>query len=149
MPAEFNGGNKKKTTTRARVNDSSPQSQALLLENQSKKEAERDEEKAEGMEIDHREKGGAGGEEKRMNEFGGYTLFFGTNQWILFQRLHLLLCERLALLKRTQDELVEEYECEQQARLVQAQVYAQKGPGLEAELVGCHILTIYFIFYFI
>lgn len=57
----------------------------------------------------------------------GYTLFFGTNNWLLFIRLYHMICERLALLKRRAEELAEEYEFEKLVRERQTKLYEKYG----------------------
>jgi paired amphipathic helix protein Sin3a len=61
-----------------------------------------------------------------------YTLFFGTDYWLLFVRLHAILCERLAIIRNTTDELVEEYNVELQFQESQKQAYNKYGHSTES-----------------
>lgn len=61
-----------------------------------------------------------------------YVLFFGTNSWVLFVRLHSILSDRLATIKKRTEELVDEYNVELQLRERQEQIYEQHGQSAEA-----------------
>ena len=61
-----------------------------------------------------------------------YTLFFASNSWLLFIRLHALLCERLSIIQKRTDELVEEYEEELKFHERQREAFDKFGNTPEA-----------------
>lgn len=64
-------------------------------------------------------------------------LFFGTNSWLVFVRLHHLLCERLALLKKRATELFEEYHLEEKVREHQDRIFKKHGrASIESQLAN-------------
>ncbi|CAK5078700.1 unnamed protein product [Meloidogyne enterolobii] len=65
-----------------------------------------------------------------------YIQFFGTNSWILFIRLHAILCDRLATIKKCTEELVEEYDEEIKFREKQRRVYKKYGDSEESHLLN-------------
>ena len=73
--------------------------------------------------------------ERRINENQRYTVFMGTNAFVLFIRLHLLLVERLAIFYRQTEELVEEYRFEECIKQHQAEIFAEHGRSDESLLV--------------
>uniref|UniRef100_A0A915ELY5 Sin3 C-terminal domain-containing protein n=1 Tax=Ditylenchus dipsaci TaxID=166011 RepID=A0A915ELY5_9BILA len=60
----------------------------------------------------------------------GYTLFFSSNSWLIFIRLHHIICERLACLKKRSEELIKEYEFEKQIRERQEKIYQAHGKAV-------------------
>lgn len=65
-----------------------------------------------------------------------YVQFFGTNTWILFIRLHAILCDRLATIKKCTEELVEEYDEELKFRDKQRRVFKKYGDSEESHLLN-------------
>ncbi|EFO25910.1 hypothetical protein LOAG_02581 [Loa loa] len=51
------------------------------------------------------------------NETSTYRLFYGANTWCIFIRLHHLMCDRLAYLKRKHREIIKNYEVEERIRM--------------------------------
>ncbi|KAL3085001.1 hypothetical protein niasHS_010070 [Heterodera schachtii] len=65
-----------------------------------------------------------------------YVMFYGTNPWVLFIRLHAIMCDRLAKIKRRTEELVEEYHVELAIRERQKKLFEEKGDSVEAQLMN-------------
>ncbi|KAL3998087.1 Sin3 co-repressor family protein [Acanthocheilonema viteae] len=51
------------------------------------------------------------------NESSTYRLFYGANTWCIFIRLHHLMCDRLAYLKKTHREIIKNHEVEERIRM--------------------------------
>lgn len=63
-------------------------------------------------------------------------MFFGTNTWLIFIRLHHFICERLASLKIYTAELVDDYLLELKIREHQNEVYQKHGRNFESLIVN-------------
>ncbi|KAF7632405.1 HDAC_interact domain-containing protein [Meloidogyne graminicola] len=65
-----------------------------------------------------------------------YVQFFGTNSWVLFIRLHAILCDRLATIKKCTEELVEEYDQDIKFREKQRRTYKKYGDSEESHFLN-------------
>lgn len=65
--------------------------------------------------------------EEELKPVGGssYRLFYGANTWCVFIRLHQMLCDRLARLKRRNSEMLEEFKIEERIRIERERVLRQ------------------------
>lgn len=65
-----------------------------------------------------------------------FTMFFGTNCWLIFIRLHHFICERLAGLKKCAHELIEEYLLDLKIREHQNENYQKQGRNMESQILN-------------
>ncbi|VDK65189.1 unnamed protein product [Onchocerca ochengi] len=59
------------------------------------------------------------------NETSTYRLFYGANTWCIFIRLHHLLCDRLAYLKKKHREIIKNHEVEERIRMERESVISR------------------------
>uniref|UniRef100_A0A915PT96 Histone deacetylase interacting domain-containing protein n=1 Tax=Setaria digitata TaxID=48799 RepID=A0A915PT96_9BILA len=59
------------------------------------------------------------------NETSTYRLFYGANTWCIFIRLHHLMCDRLAYLKKKHREIIENHEVEERIRMERESVISR------------------------
>ncbi|VDK50503.1 unnamed protein product [Anisakis simplex] len=87
------------------------------------------------------------GLEKKPFSGTSYRLFFGANTWCVFVRLHQMLCDRLARLKKKTSEMLENYKAEERMRQEREEILRRnKGSGRLEQSVnsdtqkGLHLL---------
>ncbi|KAK0425907.1 hypothetical protein QR680_009450 [Steinernema hermaphroditum] len=67
-----------------------------------------------------------------MNAPYKYRLFFGSNVWLMFMRLHHILADRLMVLKRETENMTIEYKDSLRLRAEQERIYKKYGKGVES-----------------